>query len=656
MEAYGMMRITRRKFIGAGLTLAAGAALCSKFPAGFLRRTPPNLVLITSDTTRAKSLALHGCAVQTMPAVEEVGRRSAVFEQAYAVSNITVPSHASMFTGRFPDSHGVIDNWQVLPRSVPTLAEMLADQGYFCAAFLGVSLLNQANGVARGFRHVDWRPSTGHPALQFIRRSADYVENAIAFMNKMARTQQPFFLWFHSFDPHAPYDPPPKYTDMFLDPSVPHFDLTSLIKEELRDIEGLRPDYPRETVLAQYHGELRYWDDNFAKLFSALDEAPDLGNTVVVFISDHGENVGEGDVYGHHYINDEVLHIPFFIYYPDGCLAQRFVTPVQHPDLLPTLLSLLDIPCVVPGIEGIDVSPLLKGKQSEQPDRISYSLNDNYFAACATAPAAKIKVRKMVWTGTSLPPLPPPSADTPLPFRDCILDNDGVWAMDFAEDHVAALYHGQITIDQRIDRILWLRIFHEPAGNLLAELDSLAVVNRSFAKPFVWTRSSLPPPMEQPLPWSLLSWAGPGAPRYAVWLLDEHGETVASSPWISFAIAGASGRIVPWNIDGSPTIHRLPINEELEYGVPYTSELDPNGVLNELDRIIARPTAGAFLRFPPVIRPAGGVLFPPVAHYSNMPPQALLACYLAVRPLPDAAASAEDDEKYEELRRLGYAG
>jgi hypothetical protein len=135
----------------------------------------PSLVLITLDTTRADRIGAYGGAVGLTPVLDELARRGAVFERTYAVTPVTLPSHASILTGRYPPAHGVRDNGiHALPASADTLAEALRDRGYHTAAFVSAAVLARRFGLAQGFEVYDDdltagrakdRPTRGRVAL-----------------------------------------------------------------------------------------------------------------------------------------------------------------------------------------------------------------------------------------------------------------------------------------------------------------------------------------------------------------------------------------------------------------------------------------------------------------------------------------------------------
>src|SRR5262245_60216938 len=174
----------------------------------------PHVVLITLDTTRADRMGFLGSARGLTPSLDALARESIVFTRAYAQAPVTTVSHATLLTGTYPPSHGVVDFGVPLPASVPYLPDLLHQQGYRTGAFVGSLVLDPRGGTAPGFdRGFDVydagfrirRP--GEDRYQTIeRRGEDVVARAIRWVESGG--DGPFFLWMHLYDPHDPYDPP----------------------------------------------------------------------------------------------------------------------------------------------------------------------------------------------------------------------------------------------------------------------------------------------------------------------------------------------------------------------------------------------------------------------------------------------------------------
>lgn len=165
----------------------------------------PGIVLITVDTLRADALDLSprdpGGEPGSTPALARLASEGTVFERAVAPMSLTRPAHFSIFTGRYPREHGVVNNQISLPESEATVAEHLQAAGYATAAFVAVNLLGPGSGAEQGFDVFE------APSSQLEWPASRVVAEAEGWLDGLA-ADQPFFLWVHLFDPHQPYDPP----------------------------------------------------------------------------------------------------------------------------------------------------------------------------------------------------------------------------------------------------------------------------------------------------------------------------------------------------------------------------------------------------------------------------------------------------------------
>ena len=211
---------------------------------------------------RADRVGVCGGPSGLTPALDALGRLGAVFLDATAHAPLTLPSHASILTGRYPLSHGVHDNSGfTLASAVPTLATVLHDSGYHTAAFVASFVLRGSTGLARGFDVYDDRfegAGRSHLTTTSLERRAPEVARAAG--SWLATAPRPLFLWVHFYDPHAPYDAPPAFAEKF--PGRPY------------DAEAAASDFGVSTLLA------------------AMDSAR-RAETVVVATGDHGEGLGE---------------------------------------------------------------------------------------------------------------------------------------------------------------------------------------------------------------------------------------------------------------------------------------------------------------------------------------------------------------------------
>lgn len=316
-----------------------------------VRAEAPNIVFITVDTTRADRMGFLGNTHGLTPNLDLLARQGVVFERAYSQAPLTPVSHATIFTGTYPQFHTVTDFGHSLPALLPYLPEILQKRGYHTAAFIGSIILDphasMAPGFDRGFGffdagfHVKTNPDQDRYNT-VERRAGDVVAHAITWLNK--NRQSPFFVWVHLYDPHAPYDPPPPYDKRFTDP---------------------------------YDGEIAYADASLGKLFTYLRQRGLYDHTLIVMMSDHGESLGaHGESMHGIFLYDETIQVPLVFKLPGELLARRRVsTRVRLVDVAPTLLSMLSLP-LPPTFQGESLVPLMKGSQKAADDLPAYAETD----------------------------------------------------------------------------------------------------------------------------------------------------------------------------------------------------------------------------------------------------------------------------------------
>src|SRR5262245_2700131 len=180
-------------------------------------RTPPDILLITLDTTRADHIGAYGDRNARTPRLDRLASEGVLFERAVASAPITLPAHVSLFTGRYPYVHGVRNNGNFSLKDDSTLATWLHARGYRTAAFVSAFVLDRRFGLAAGFDHYDDQldaatPSGGgapSPVSKEPERKGDKTAKAaLDWLNANGRDETPWFVWIHLYDPHDPYDPP----------------------------------------------------------------------------------------------------------------------------------------------------------------------------------------------------------------------------------------------------------------------------------------------------------------------------------------------------------------------------------------------------------------------------------------------------------------
>lgn len=296
------------------------------------------VVVITLDTTRADRLSPYGFDNVSLPALDRLAREGVVFDRASSVAPLTLPAHASLFTGLLPPHHGIRDNGDpALADGNTTLAEILRARGFRTGAFVGSNVLNADRGLAQGFDRYSDVPRMERRAAGGGQRRGDLVvDEAIGWLEGVGAS--PFFLWTHLYDPHRPYDPP----------------------------EPFRSQYGHDP----YVGEIAFADSQIGRLLDALERRNLLGRTMVVVTADHGESLGAHGERDHGiFVYEDVIRVPLIIRAP-GLEPHRVGSVVRQTDIMPTILDAVGL--AVPQMNGVSLFAALR-TQRDAPDREAYA-------------------------------------------------------------------------------------------------------------------------------------------------------------------------------------------------------------------------------------------------------------------------------------------
>ena len=277
--------------------------------AGCTRRPPPNVVIVTFDTTRYDRIGANGDPGAKTPVVDALATRGLRFERAYSSIGLTLPAHTTIMSGLEPIVHGVHNNGKFrVPKQIDTLAERLAKAGYETAAFVSAYVLNATYHLDQGFEVYDDETRDPGGALSFSvpsRPAGEVTAAALKWLEKRS-PDKPFFLWAHYYDPHMPYQAKAPY-DAIGDP---------------------------------YAAEIAYADSELGKLLEAVGAREGERGTLVVFTADHGESFGEHGEATHGLVAyDSTLHVPLVIAGPGVPKGVVSPTYARHIDLAPTILA-----------------------------------------------------------------------------------------------------------------------------------------------------------------------------------------------------------------------------------------------------------------------------------------------------------------------------
>ena len=329
--------------------------------------------MIIVDTLRADHLGCYGYSRATSPHIDGLAGQGVLCEQAFATAIPTHPAFATIYTGQYSITHGVVAHGgrREVPRSSPWLPELMNKNGYTTCGL--DNLAESRLGYGRGYEfYID---PTGKRVLNINANNRMINARAIPWLEQHAGEQ--FFLLVHYWDPHTPYLPPRAYRTLFYggkDPYDPsNHSLDGMERHPLgktwretwfNKLGGYVTD--AEYITALYDGEIRYCDDGVGKLLKTLDRLGVADETLVVLTSDHGELMcRHGVFFDHHGLYDGNVHVPLVFRHPD-LEPRRIAHLVAHVDLAPTLLDFCGIE-IPEAMEGRGLAPLLRGESDAAP-------------------------------------------------------------------------------------------------------------------------------------------------------------------------------------------------------------------------------------------------------------------------------------------------
>jgi choline-sulfatase len=275
------------------------------------------VILISVDTLRADHLSCYGYRRLETPAIDSIAQGGTLVTQASSQVPLTFPSHVSLLTSTYPFSNGIEDNGQTLASGATTLATILKAQGYATGAFIGGFAMDRRFGLDQGFdtydSPFDLSRQEGLDPSDLKRPAEEVTGSAEAWLGK--NSNKPFFLLLHLYDLHTPYQLP---------------------AQERARFGG-----------SGYDAELHYVDESLGKFFGFLRENGLFDKALILFVSDHGESLGEhGEATHGYFIYQSTLHVPLLIHFPagGGSVSARVSKPAALVDVAPTVLDFLGIP------------------------------------------------------------------------------------------------------------------------------------------------------------------------------------------------------------------------------------------------------------------------------------------------------------------------
>ncbi len=368
----------------------------------------PNILFLMTDQQRFDAMSAHGGWVRT-PVLDSLAKEGADLQAHFSQAPVCVPSRASLFTGRYPHTHGVLENDARLAEHEVHLLKVLKQNGYDLS-YVGKNHLLPDEELSANAHHHDIRESRPDESaerkayLELEKASMDRLQTEGSFASgafhdfpdeitttgiiaaktrervKAAPADQPWCVVASFSDPHVPHLAPRRFERLYpletlplpaWDPSEPHNEPPRLpVKRGAQNVAAAT-EADRRRYLSIYGAMCSFVDEQVGLILETLRRRPDADRTIIVFVSDHG------DFCWHHglckkdlVLYDDLLHVPAVIHWPQQ-LAPRVVSQTlsEHVDIVPTLLELAGI--AIPfGCQGRSLVPLLRGKTAGHRDEI----------------------------------------------------------------------------------------------------------------------------------------------------------------------------------------------------------------------------------------------------------------------------------------------
>ena len=383
------LSLNRRRFLRHAATgAAATVAFPSLLRSAAARRDRPNLLFLWTDQQRADTLACYGNAQVQAPHLNALAAQSAVFDRAYVAQPVCTPSRSTVMTGLWPHQSGCTGNNIALRPDTRCFPELLRDRADYATGYIGKWHLGDEVFAQHGFQewaatedgydtyfgstrdrtahsaYHHWLLGHGHKPDKRGTFSRDYAvrvpiefgkpafqaERACTFLDQHRR--EPFVLHINYLEPHTPYHSPlgalhpPEALP--LDASFARDDDPEQIPLRYRLRQGSPGDNEAKLrdIRTHYLGNVACVDRSIGRILARLEEHGLADNTIIVFTSDHGDQLGAHRMVGKSVMYEESVRIPCFIKVPRG-RGHRVMNPWSHIDMVPTLLDLMGQP--VPG-------------------------------------------------------------------------------------------------------------------------------------------------------------------------------------------------------------------------------------------------------------------------------------------------------------------
>jgi len=350
-------------------------------------KVPPNVIIILVDTLRADQLEIYGYGRPTSPALQDLARKSVVFENAYGASPWTLPTVVSLMTSTWPCEHRVTFDWVKPDADLPMLAERMKKLGYATANF-----------YANIYAGPPWDISRGFDQTKQLRRKHGN-EQVMSWIDE--HPQDPFFLYVHRIEPHDPYTfasrrggafrwVAPQRRAAIRDLAHEYRRLTRVDFSERNSLGTTDNTAEQDAVLQQlfdaksdyvelYDATVRQVDTRIQRLIDGLKTRGLWENTLLIITADHGEEFGEHGGWAHDQsVYQELLHVPLLIRLPgDEFGGTRVASPARTIDVLPTVFDYLGKSERATDARGRSLLPAMRGEPGRQPETVLVGMRIN---------------------------------------------------------------------------------------------------------------------------------------------------------------------------------------------------------------------------------------------------------------------------------------
>jgi arylsulfatase A-like enzyme len=313
----------------------------------------PDVVILTIDTLRADRMSAYGYERPTSPHLDALMTSGVLFTEARTVEPLTGPGLCAMLTSTHPHENGATRNGLRMQEGLPSLPKLLRDEGYRTVAIVSNwTLRDKITGLGEHFDVYDevlerkrWFGLVSSEA-----GADDVTRAALEHLDRLADGGDPFLLWVHYIDPHAPYEKHRAFLGRL----------------------GLGHGSGKPSKSDRYDSEIAYTDDSIADVLERMEELGLSDDALIAFTSDHGESLGEHSYWGHgRHLYEPTLHIPMALVWPGRIEPGTIAAPALNIDLAPTIVGLLGL-TVPDSFRGFDWSGVLAGEADPPLDRTTH--------------------------------------------------------------------------------------------------------------------------------------------------------------------------------------------------------------------------------------------------------------------------------------------